>query len=73
MPLINFNYFDSGSTSDEVSASDTQAVIDGMTFSRRIIKYVISEWNGGFTEVWLGTGEKLKDFVNNEAWGHHAP
>lgn len=45
MPLINFNYFDSGSTSDEVSASDTQAVIDGMTFSRRIIKYVISvEW-----------------------------
>ncbi|KAH6722104.1 alcohol dehydrogenase [Leptodontidium sp. MPI-SDFR-AT-0119] len=74
MPLINFNYFDSGTTTDNAAEKDVQAVVEGMTFSRRIFKDVIS-LNGGFTEVWPGpsvTGEALKDFVRNEAWGHHA-
>lgn len=73
-PLINFRYFDSGTTTDDAAAKDVQAVVDGMTFSRRIFKDVVS-LNGGFTEVWPGpdvTGEKLNDFVKNEAWGHHA-
>ncbi|KAK0107373.1 hypothetical protein ONS95_004066 [Cadophora gregata] len=74
MPLINFNYFDSGTTSNSAAAKDLQAVVEGMTFSRRIFKDVIS-FDGVFTEVWPGpdvTGEKLNEFVKNEAWGHHA-
>ena len=31
--------------------------------------------DGRFTEIWPGpevTGSALKDFIKNEAWGHHA-
>lgn len=74
MPVINFNYFDTGTKGDNAAAKDVQAIVDGMTFSRRIFKDVIP-LEGGYTEVWPGpqvTGEALNEFVKNEAWGHHA-
>ncbi|CAG8960240.1 hypothetical protein HYFRA_00012759 [Hymenoscyphus fraxineus] len=69
-PLINFNSFDSATDGDK----DVQAVVEGMEFARKIYSSIIP-LAGGFTEVTPGlqvTGEKLKDFVRDEAWGHHA-
>jgi len=74
VPAITFNYFDTGSNVNGEAVKDVQAVVEGMTHSRRIFKDVVS-LSGGFTEVWPGaniTDDKLTDFVKNEAWGHHA-
>lgn len=74
MPLINFNSFDTGTTADGAAEKDLQAVIEGMEFSRKIFDSVVP-LDGSFTEVWPGrdvTGDKLKEFAKNEAWGHHA-
>ncbi|KAI9727417.1 MAG: hypothetical protein M1834_008423 [Cirrosporium novae-zelandiae] len=75
-PLINFNYFDEGTTTDDADEKDLQAVLEGMKFSRKIYKDLIP-LGGSFTEVWPGeddysTDDELKDFIRNEAWGHHA-
>ncbi|KAH8901234.1 alcohol dehydrogenase [Thozetella sp. PMI_491] len=69
MPAITFNSF-AGAGGDK----DVQAVVDGMEFSRKMFSNLIP-LDGSFKEVWPGTGvtgDKLKDFVRNEAWGHHA-
>ncbi|KAF2872341.1 alcohol dehydrogenase [Massariosphaeria phaeospora] len=70
-PLINFNSFDTGSGE---AAKDVQAMYEGMEFSRKIFKSLIP-LDGSFKEVWPGAGvnnDGLKDFIKNEAWGHHA-
>lgn len=74
MPLINFNSFDTGVTSNNAANKDLQAVIEGMEFSRKIFDSLVP-LDGSFTEVWPGrsvTGNNLKEFAKNEAWGHHA-
>lgn len=74
MPLINFNSFDTGVTADGAADKDLQAVIEGMQFSRKIFNSLVP-LDGSFTEVWPGSGvvgDGLKEFVKNEAWGHHA-
>jgi choline dehydrogenase-like flavoprotein len=74
-PLITFNYFDTGVTSDGAANKDLQAVYEGMQFSRKMFKDLIP-LNGDFEEVWPGrnvTSEAdLKEFIKSEAWGHHA-
>lgn len=73
-PLINFNSFDSGTTTNGADQKDLQAVVEGMEFSRKIFSSLIP-LQGGFQEVWPGPsvqGDHLKDFIKNEAWGHHA-
>jgi choline dehydrogenase len=69
-PKILFNYFDSAS---EGTDEDLNAVVDGIEFVRRVnakLSGIID------TEIWPGpqvdTREKLRQFVKNEAWGHHA-
>lgn len=74
MPLINFNSFDTGVTANGAADKDLQAVYEGMQFSRKIFQSLIP-LSGGFTEVWPGPnvkGDELKQFIKNEAWGHHA-
>jgi choline dehydrogenase len=70
LPQINFHYFD-----DPVDgAKDLQAVLEGMELSRRMFNSVIP-LSGSFSEVWPGAaiaGAAVKDFIRNEAWGHHA-
>lgn len=74
-PLINFNSFDSGVTTDGADEKDLQAVYEAMEFSRSIYQNLIP-LDGGFEEVWPGpnvtTESELKDFIKREAWGHHA-
>lgn len=74
MPLINFNNFDEGVTSGNAHGKDLQALVEGMDLARNIMKNVIP-LDGSFKEVWPGegvTGEAMKEFAMNEAWGHHA-
>lgn len=67
-PEINFNNFTDGK-------EDLEAMVDGINFSRSInttwpLKSLVKE------EAWPAKSEddeeKLKKFVANEAWGHHA-
>lgn len=76
MPIINFNSFDAGVTEDDADEKDLQAVVEAMDFSRQIFKNMIP-LQGAFEEVWPGTDtvnttEAMKEFIKNEAWGHHA-
>lgn len=74
-PVINFNSFDSGVTANNAAALDLQAVYEAMEYSRSIFKDLIPI-DGAFTEVWPGpsvkTEAQMKDFIQREAWGHHA-
>jgi choline dehydrogenase-like flavoprotein len=69
MPLINFNYFAEG------GEKDLDAVVDGIRFVRRLTeklrrqKLVAKEELPG-DEV--ETTEDLRQFVRDNAWGHHA-
>jgi choline dehydrogenase-like flavoprotein len=75
MPIINFNSFDSGTTTDNGDEKDLQAVYEAMKFSRTIFEDLVP-LDGGFEEVWPGpnvtTESEMKDFIKKEAWGHHA-
>ncbi|KAJ5743632.1 Glucose-methanol-choline oxidoreductase [Penicillium manginii] len=75
MPIINFNSFDSGVTANDADEKDVQAVYEAMQFSRTIFDDLIP-LDGSFDEVWPGanvTSEAdMKDFIRQEAWGHHA-
>jgi choline dehydrogenase len=72
MPVINFNYFDTGSAG---ASDDIQAVYDGMVFSRKMYKS-LAPLDGSFSENWPGTTisaeADLKQIIKDEAWGHHA-
>jgi choline dehydrogenase len=66
-PQIDFRYFSEGN--DELG-SDLDAVVKGVEFVR-----AMNEKLGKSTEIWPGPscdGEKLREFIRNEAWGHHA-
>jgi len=75
MPLINFNYFDTGVTTGGADTLDLQSQYEGMEYSRTAFKDLIP-LDGSFTEVWPGpnvtTEAEMKDFIKQEAWGHHA-
>lgn len=75
MPLINFHSFDTGVTTDGADEKDLQAAYEAMRFSRTIFEDLIP-LDGGFEEVWPGpnvtTETQMKDFIRQEAWGHHA-
>jgi choline dehydrogenase len=66
-PLINFKYFAEGS---DKSGDDLDAVVDGVQFVRRMNKWLSAK------ELAPGPDyedtAKLKEFIQNEAWGHHA-
>lgn len=75
MPIINFNSFDTGITTDNADEKDLQAVYEAMEYSRQAFSDLIP-LDGSFTEVWPGpnvtTEAEMKDFIKDEAWGHHA-
>jgi choline dehydrogenase len=68
MPVINFNYFSQG------GEADLQALVEGAQFSRRAFADLIP-LDGSFPEVQPGlnvTGDALRQYIKDEAWGHHA-
>jgi len=71
-PHINFRYFEEGS---DKSGHDLDAVIEGIKFVRRICKPLLQlklledeELPGDH----IRTDQQLRDYVRNNAWGHHA-
>ncbi|KAF7538460.1 hypothetical protein G7054_g2876 [Neopestalotiopsis clavispora] len=75
MPLINFYSFDTGVNANGEGDKDLQAVYEGFEFGRRAFADLIP-LDGSFPETWPGAAtsdeEDVKDFLKNEAWGHHA-
>jgi len=70
-PEINFNYFEDGNDS---SAVDLEAILNGVKMAR---KMAASGWEGPAEgEISPGpdcvTDDNLRQFIENEAWGHHA-
>ncbi|KAF2021509.1 GMC oxidoreductase [Aaosphaeria arxii CBS 175.79] len=73
-PVINFNNFGIRESGDGANAQDVQALYEGMELGRQIYKNIIP-LDGSFKEVWPGenvTGDSLRQFIEDEAWGHHA-
>ncbi|KAF2142053.1 GMC oxidoreductase [Aplosporella prunicola CBS 121167] len=74
-PAITFNYFDTGNTEDGGDDKDLQAVYESMEFSRKMFDNLVP-LDGSFSESWPGTNisseAQLKQFIKDEAWGHHA-
>jgi choline dehydrogenase len=71
-PRIDFRYFDEGSDREE---EDLNAVVDGVKFVRSITSDLRKE--GLIAEEHMPgdraqNDEQLRDFVRNNAWGHHA-
>ncbi len=71
-PEINFRYFEEGSDRED---DDLNAVVDGIKFIRAISadlkneKLIVKEELPGDL---FQTDEQLKNFVRDNAWGHHA-
>jgi choline dehydrogenase len=76
VPNINFNYF--GTTEDDITASerDLGAIAEGVAFARRIMDNVWPIATGRLEEAWPGSrfasATQVKEYIRNEAWGHHA-
>lgn len=70
VPSIEFRYFDEGS---EGHLADLDGVVEGIQIARDVISRVASPVR---REVVPGgqvsSQEQLRDFVRDEAWGHHA-
>jgi choline dehydrogenase len=80
-PEIDFKYFDNGTPG--AGERDLQAVAEGVELARRIGKTTgnmmfddVPLLGGKFEEQLPGpnvpAGGALKEFIKNEAWGHHA-
>jgi choline dehydrogenase len=76
MPDINFNYFTTDSTETHASERDLGAIAEGLNFARRIMDNVLPIATGPLKEVSPGrhvaSVEQVKEFIRDEAWGHHA-
>ena len=79
-PIINFQYFGDPAGGQSVSDEhlvDLDAVVKGIKLSRQATRRANGrEVFDFYTEVWPGsqikTDDQLREFVMNEAWGHHA-
>lgn len=73
-PRITFNSFGEGADLDG-GEKDIQAVYEGMLYGIRAFEDLIP-LDGRFERVWpplnISTEEELKQFIRDEAWGHHA-
>jgi choline dehydrogenase len=67
-PRIDFHYFSEGS---DTGGADLDAVVNGVQFVRQM-----NESLGSVKEICPGPGydtpQRLREFIQNEAWGHHA-
>ena len=67
-PEINFKYFD-----DPVTARrDTDAVLEGIRFVRKISKHNTAIKKEVLPGPDTSTDDQIRDFVQDNAWGHHA-
>ncbi len=78
-PWINFKYFDDGNLDSPESKKDLDALIEGVTFVKRMLARAGSSVKGTIWPEFLNEDldepavrEKLRQFIANETWGHHA-
>ncbi|PBP28084.1 alcohol dehydrogenase, partial [Diplocarpon rosae] len=78
-PVINFNYFDTGTTAGGADQLDINAMIQAINMSREALQeYSTYSILGGdsFIEEMPGpdvkSDEDLGNFIKDNAWGHHA-
>lgn len=70
VPEINFHYFDEG---NDINAEDLESVVNGVKFVRGITRR-----SGMLTtseilpDKSIDTDDEIRQFVKDEAWGHHA-
>ncbi|TMC47834.1 MAG: glucose-methanol-choline oxidoreductase [Chloroflexi bacterium] len=70
VPLVDFHYFEEG---DDSTGYDLDSVVAGVQFVRRLMARA-----SGITEAEVvpgsevQTSDQIREFVRNEAWGHHA-
>ncbi|KUJ10524.1 alcohol oxidase [Mollisia scopiformis] len=74
-PIINFNSFDTGTTTDGADEKDLQAFYEGVQFARQVNNELNCD-GCAFEEVFPGpnftTEADAKNFIKHEAFGHHA-
>jgi len=71
-PHINFRYFEEGNDS---SGEDLESVVAGIRFIRTLTRPLKEQGLIAEEELpgeALQSDEELRDFVRNQAWGHHA-
>ncbi|KAI7600005.1 hypothetical protein KC343_g15823, partial [Hortaea werneckii] len=78
-PEINFNYFDEGTTANGEDEKDLQSLVEALRTGREALdNYNDYPFLGGsaFEEERPGTNvtsdADLKQYIKNQAWGHHA-
>ncbi len=76
VPDIAFNSFDTGNTDGGGDLEDLQAAYEGILLAREMFDKLVP-LDGKFTEIWPGannvsTEAEVKEYIKNEAWGHHA-
>jgi choline dehydrogenase len=71
MPKVEFHYFSEG---NDASGADLDAVVNGVEFVRAMNRHL--KTLGVITDEQIPgldkTGDSLRQFIQNEAWGHHA-
>ena len=70
-PLIDFHYFSEG---NDTTQEDLEAVVAGVKFVREMNREIAGAV--GIDEIWPGPGvqtdAEIAEFIQREAWGHHA-
>jgi choline dehydrogenase len=69
VPQIDFHYFDEG---NDTSGADLDAVVDGIEHVRKMINGIPGIMQETIPGPSFQSREALRDFVKNNAWGHHA-
>lgn len=68
-PLVNFHYFEEGT--DETGA-DLEALVTAVKFVRSMMGRLEAVEEEQLPGAGVQTDDEIRDFVRNEAWGHHA-
>jgi choline dehydrogenase len=72
VPYIDFCYFSEG---NDTGGTDLQSVVDGIKFVRQLTGKMVKDGFIAEEELPGGqykTDDQLAEFVQNQAWGHHA-
>lgn len=68
-PRINFRYFSEG---NDGTGDDLESVVDGVEFVRGIMERVGGDEEEEVPGTKVRTRDDVRQFIKNEAWGHHA-
>ena len=70
IPEVNFRYFDEG---NDDAGEDLESVVEGVEFARRIMSRASDATKREkIPGQQVSTREEIRQFIKDEAWGHHA-